>query len=89
MNNFIGILNLRGGIPNKMGGEEGGGRRRDSVLKGERFGVEVKSFLKVIFCTTTTSSFIKPIEIDKVLKKRKRTFLRLETPAPYFYFPHI
>ena len=33
-----------------MGGEEGGGRRRDSVLKGERFSIEVKSFLKVIFC---------------------------------------
>ena len=43
MNNFIGILNLRGGIPNKIGG--GGGRERDSVLKGERFSVEVKHFL--------------------------------------------
>ena len=31
--NFIGILNLRGGIPNKMEGRRGGGRRRDSVLK--------------------------------------------------------
>ena len=32
MNTFIGILNLRGGIPNKMGGGGGG--------KGERFSVE-------------------------------------------------
>ena len=40
------------------------------MLKGERFSVEVKSFMKVIFCkTTATSSFIKPIEIDKVLIK--------------------
>ena len=47
MNNFIGILNLRGGIPNKIGGGGGGGggRERDSVLKGERFSVEVKHFL--------------------------------------------
>ena len=37
------------------------------MLKGERFSVEVKSFLKVIFCKTiATASFHK---IDKVLKK--------------------
>ena len=40
------------------------------MLKEERFSVEVKSFLKVIFCgTIAASSFIKPIQIDKVLKK--------------------
>ena len=44
MNSFIGIqqfLNLRGGISNKMGGVGGGREGR----KGERFSVEVKSFL--------------------------------------------
>ena len=61
------------------------------MLKGERFSVEVKHFLffllKMIICKTiATSSFIKTIENDKVVK---RTFLRLETPAPYFYFSHI
>ena len=54
------------------------------MLKGERFSVEVKSFLKIIFYKTiATSSFIKPI---KVLEKN---ILRFETPAPYFYFPYI
>ena len=56
----------------------GGGR------KGERVNVEVKSFLLMIFCKTiATSSFIKPIENDKVL------VFRLEAPAPYFYFDNL
>ena len=55
------------------------------MLKGGRFSVEVKSFLKVIFCKTiATSSFIKPIEIDKVLKKR--TFFEAQDLCPLFLF---
>ena len=55
------------------------------MLKREIFSVEVKSFLKIK--TIATSSFIKIIEIDKVLEKN--IFEVLEPCSLFLFSIHL